>query len=93
MAAGKLRPLSSGRLTALTVCGVMAHSLRSMGLPMRREVVVVVEEAGAPEVAEEVVGLDLEAGVAAPVVGVADADLEGAELGEGFGSWWRGPSR
>ena len=31
MAAGKLRPLWSGRFTALTVCGVMHHSVRSTG--------------------------------------------------------------
>ena len=49
------------------------------------EVVVVFEEAGAPEVGEEVVGRDLVGGVAAPVVGIADADLQGAEFGEGFG--------
>ena len=35
MAAGKLRPLSSGRLTALTVWGVMVHSLRLTGWPTR----------------------------------------------------------
>ncbi len=48
------------------------------------EGVVIVEETGVPEVGEEVVWLDFVAGVAAPVVGIADADLEGAEFGERF---------
>ena len=84
MAAGKLRPLSSGRLTALTVCGVHAPLAAVDGLADAAEGVVVFEEAGAPEVGEEIVGRDFEGGVAAPVVGIADADLEGAEFGDGF---------
>ena len=41
---------------------------------------VVFEEAGAPEVAEEVIGLDVKAGVVAPMIGIADADFECAEF-------------
>ena len=85
MAAGKLRPLSSGRLTALTVCG-SRHPLAAVGgLADAMEGVVVLEEVGAEEVADEVVGLDVEAVVGAPGVGVTDADFEGAELADGFG--------
>ena len=48
------------------------------------EGVVIVEEAGVPEIGEEIVWFYFVAGVAAPVVGIADADLEGAEFGDGF---------
>ena len=48
------------------------------------EGVVVFEEAGVPEIGEEIVGRDFEVGVAAPVVGIAYADLKGAEFGESF---------
>ena len=54
------------------------------GLADAAEGVVVVEEAGVPEIGEEIVGCDFVGGVAAPMVGIADADLEGAEFRDGF---------
>src|ERR1035437_5964346 len=57
------------------------------------ELVVILEEATAPDIAEEISGLDLEAGVAAPVVGVADTDVECAEFGERLGFGGRGHPR
>ena len=56
MAAGKLRPLSSGRLTALTVCGSHAPLFAVDWFADAVEGVVIVEEAELPEIGEEVVG-------------------------------------
>ena len=56
------------------------------GLVDARESVLVVEEVGALEVAEKKIGWrDDERAVAAPVIRVAHANVEGFELSDGFG--------
>ena len=53
---------------------------------------MIVEEASIPDVGEEIVGLNVITAVTAPVIGVADADLEGAEFGDRlFLRRWRHP--
>ena len=48
------------------------------GLADALEGVVILEDAAGPQIFEEVIGRDLVVGVAAPVIGIADADLKGA---------------
>ena len=69
------------------VDGLRIHAplLAIDGLADAAELVVILEELGAPDVAEEIVGTNLEAGVGAEGVGIADADLQRAEFGECFG--------
>ena len=70
----------AGRFTAFTSCGVMAHSERSTGCAELGQVARELELLGALRVAEGIPRDDPQARVAAPVVGIADADLQGREL-------------
>ena len=62
------------------VDGLRRHAplLAIDGLADAAEGVVIFEEVCAPDVGEEVVGGDFVGGVAAPLVGIAYADLQGA---------------
>ena len=89
MRGGEVEAVVEREVDGVDGLGVHAPLVAVDGFAEATELVVIFEETVAPEVSEEIVGLDLEGRVAAPGVGIADSDFEGGEFGEGFffGGW------
>ncbi len=81
---GEVEPVVERQVDGIDGLGRHTPLLAIDELADATDVVLTVEEAGAEEVAEEVVGFDFKGGIGAPVSGVADRDLEGAEFRESF---------
>src|SRR5580693_8613991 len=82
---GKAKRVLQRQVDGIHGLGLHRPFLAINGMSETGDIVVVIEQAPAPEIAEDVIRLDIVGGVVAPGVGVTDSHIESGEFNLGFG--------